>query len=402
MIESALAGLRVVEWSQMVAGPYCAKLLADLGAEVIKVEAPCKGDGARSHGPFPGDIPDRERSGLFLLLNTNKLGITLDIGSPEGNKIFRKLVEEANVLITDLPGNRLQELGLDYPAVQSHNPGLVFVSITPFGRTGPYSKYRAYPLNTFNAGGEAYMTPADTPFMDRPPLKLANYAGEFMCGISSASAVLFAYFHSLRTGEGQLVDVSKQEALMFLNMDEIQRYPHYGASTSRLTRGLPIGGMLPCKDGYVAFFPMRREHWAAFFQVLQGPDSLKDENLTNLNYLEEHRKELMGMALEFLMKRTRQEIFSSPWAKECPLGPVYSVDEVVNSPQMQFRGYFVQLDHSVAGKMNYPSAPYRFSRTPWAVQRAAPRLGEHNADIYCGRLGYSREELGELVALGII
>lgn len=402
MIERALGGLRVLEWCQMVAGPYCAKLLADLGAEVIKVEAPVLGDQSRNRGPFPGDIPDTEKSGLFLYLNTNKLGITLDVASPDGNKILLELIKRTDVLITDASPQEQSGLGLDYPEMQLLNAGLILTSITPFGLTGPYRDYKAYPLNTFNAGGEAFMTPAETPFMDRPPLKLANYTGEYMVGISSAGATLCAYYHKLRTGEGQLIDISKQEALIFLNMDDIQRYPDYGFITTRLTRAFPVGGMLRCKDGYIEFAPMRREHWAAFFEILQGPESRKDERLTDLNYLEEHRNELRAIANEFLAKLTKEEIYASPLAKECPIGPCYSIAEVVESPQMKYRGFFVEVDHPAAGKLMYPSAPYKFTRTPWHLWQPAPMLGEHNEEIYGNRLGYSRQDLIRLKEKGVI
>ena len=246
------------------------------------------------------------------------------------------------------------------------------------------------------------MTPAGTPFMDRPPVKLANYASEITCGVCGAGATVCAYFHKLRNGEGQLIDMSQQETFMFMNMDSILRYPHFGAITSRLTRTIPIGGILRCKDGYVVFSPMRREHWAAFFEILQGPESRKDTRLIDPKYLEEHHLELRAIAEKLLMKRTKEEIYSSPLAKECPLGPVYNVDEVVNSPQMQSRGFFVEIDHPAAGKLKYPSAPYRFSETPWQVQQPAPRLGEHNEDVFCQRLGYSRQDMVRLREAGII
>lgn len=402
MAEHALTGLRILELCNMATGPYCTKLLADLGAEVIKVEPPFKGDESRSRGPFPGDIPDAEKSGLFLFLNTSKLGITLDVASPDGNRLFHELLKQTDVLVMDAQPRQLKKLGLDFTRLHKQNPELIVTSITPFGLTGPYRNYKSYPLNTFNAGGEAYMTPSGTPFMDRPPVKLANYAGEITCGVCSAGAIVSAYFHRLRSGEGQLIDISQQETLMFLNMDAILRYPHYGIITSRLTRTIPIGGIMRCKDGHIVFAPMRREHWAAFFEILQGPESRKNTRLTDLNYLEEHHTELRAIAEKLLMKRTKEEIYSSPLAKKCPLGPVYNIEEVVNSPQMQQRGFFVEIDHPVAGRLKYPSAPYRFSETPWQVQRPAPMLGEHNEEVFCQRLGYSRLDVERLREVGVI
>ncbi|MFQ5827166.1 MAG: CoA transferase, partial [Dehalococcoidia bacterium] len=195
-VEGALSGLRVVEWAQMVAGPYCAKLMADLGAEVIKIEPPARGDEARGRGPFLGDEPHPEKSGLFLYLNTNKLGITLDPGTPTGKRLFGELIKGADILVEDKALQKLKELGLDYGSLREINPQLIVTSITPFGHSGPYRNYRAYPLNVFHSGGEGYMTPF-APLNDplspgRPPLKVGKYAGEYVAGISAAGATMVA------------------------------------------------------------------------------------------------------------------------------------------------------------------------------------------------------------------
>ena len=161
MSGQALSGLKAVEWSDFVSGPYCGKLLADLGAEVVKVERPGVGDGARSYGPFPQDIPHPERSGLFLYLNTNKLGVTLDVRTATGAQLLSKLLEQADVLIENNPPREVEELGFAYERLRQLNPRLVMTSITPFGQTGPYRDYRSCDLISFNASGLAFVNPSD-------------------------------------------------------------------------------------------------------------------------------------------------------------------------------------------------------------------------------------------------
>ena len=171
MAVKALNGVKVLEYSQMVAGPYCAKLLADLGAEVIKIEQPVVGDEARKRGPFRDDVPHPERSGLFLYLNTNKQGITLDVGKDTGKQIFKELVRQSDILIEDTQPGTMSKEGIDYASLSSINPKLVVTSITPFGQNGPYRSYKTYPLNTFHSGGEGYLTPAwmGPSYLHRPP-----------------------------------------------------------------------------------------------------------------------------------------------------------------------------------------------------------------------------------------
>jgi crotonobetainyl-CoA:carnitine CoA-transferase CaiB-like acyl-CoA transferase len=183
MSEGALDSVRVIELCNMVAGPYCTKLLADLGAEVIKVENPGIGDEARGRGPFLNDIPHQERSGLFFYLNTNKLGITLSLERDEGKNVFKRLLNETDILVEDWPPGTMDSIGLGYEDLIGLNPGLVMTSITPFGQSGPYKDYKAYPLNSFHSCGEGYVTPGHNPFPDRPPLKHGKYVGEYEVGI---------------------------------------------------------------------------------------------------------------------------------------------------------------------------------------------------------------------------
>ena len=251
MTGHALGHIRILDCSQFVAGPYCAKLLADLGAEVIKVEPP-GGDVARRRGPFWHDVPSAETSGLFLYLNTGKLGVTLDLGKASGRDILRRLAGEAGILVEDFPPGTLEGWGLGYESLCQNNHSLIMTSITPFGQSGPYCDYKAYYLNSFHSGGEGYLTPGWAPeFIERPPLRVGNYVGEYVSGLSAAVATLSALYRQRATGVGQHIDISKQEALIALNPSELNMYPNYGLVASRASRVLRFGGLLPCRDGYI-------------------------------------------------------------------------------------------------------------------------------------------------------
>lgn len=404
MSDKALTGIRILEYCQMVAGPYCSKLLADLGAEVIKIEKPGIGDEARERGPFLNDTPHPEHSGLFLYLNTNKLGITLDIENPEGNKIFMELVKESNALIEDASPQMIESLGLEYDVLKKINPKLIITSITPFGRTGPYSNYKAYHLNTFHSGGEGYLTPAwmGSAYLHRPPLNEGKYVGEYESGISAAVATLGALYCQMTSGTGQSIDISKQQALLALNLAEILRYPNDGWMASRATRTLRFGGILPCKDGYVELDIYEEHEWQGLVALMDTPEWTKEENFKDRISRAKHGLELNQLIGEWMKHHTKEEIHHRGQAVGCPIAPYNTTKEVVDSEQMNLRDFFVEIDHPEAGKFKYPSAPYKFSKTPWKADRHTPLLGQHNEEIYCKRLGYSKQELIKLKEDGII
>ncbi|MEE8397795.1 MAG: CoA transferase, partial [Desulfobacterales bacterium] len=213
MTDGALSDLRVIEFADFISGPFCAKLMADLGAEVIKIETPSSGDTARQTGPFPNDIAHPERSGLFLYLNTNKQSITLDPGTSAGADIFKELVKSADVLIENMPPSTMEGLGLDYESLRRINPGLIMTSITPFGQSGPYAHRKANDLICTQMSGLAYHTPSggvDSP--ERPPLKPGGRQSDFIAGSTAAAATMFAVIARRTLGEGQHLDVSQHES----------------------------------------------------------------------------------------------------------------------------------------------------------------------------------------------
>lgn len=400
--DPCLGGTKIIELGDLVAAPYCAKLLADMGAQVIKIERPGSGDTARGRGPFLDDVPNQETSGLFLYVNTNKLGITLDLQSEAGRQIFKELVKQADVLIEDRAPGEMDALGLGYQSLSQINARLVMVSITPFGQTGPYRDYKAYPLNTFHGGGEGYLTPGGSVELERPPLQVGRYVGEYESGISAAVATLIAVYHQLSGGAGQHVDVSKQEALIPLNLQDIPMWANLGVVVTRATRGWRIAGSFPCKDGYIEFAPNRPEEWDAFMELLGSPEWARDERLKDRAYREEHATELKQLIEPLLMQFTKEEIYRLAQARHCPIAPYHGCDEIVNSEQLKARGFFTEIEHNQTGPLKYPTAPYQFSRTPVRFERAAPLLGEHNVQVYGNMLGYSKSKIVKLRQAGVI
>ena len=385
----------------MVAGPYCGKLLADLGAESIKIEQPLAGDRARHRGPFAGDEPHPDKSGLFLYVNTNKLGITLDPTTPTGRRIFLELAKDIDVLVEDhLPG-RMSELGLDYDTLAAANPGLVMVSVTPFGQEGPYAHFNCYTLNLHHVS--AHSTQFFVARFDdsgREPVPPGGYAGEYDSGLNAAIGVMGALFGRMLTGEGQYVDISKQEGLLGLERVDICRFADGDSIIARF--GMQIGGLMACKDGFVILTMPQDHQWSGLVEAMGSPEwALKDEYATEMGRAKGHddiQPRVEAWALQF----TKDEVYRICQEHSVPLGPVRSTAEVFGWQQARERDFFQEVEHPVAGKYHYPTAGYKLSATPWQAERPAPLLGQHNEEIYCGRLGYSKEDLERLRADGVI
>lgn len=395
MTKKALGGVKLVEFCSELAGSYSCKILADLGAEVIKIEDPRGGDNARGRGPFLGDVPHPERSGLFLYLNTNKLGITLNPQKTAGKRIFKELVKDIDILVEDNPPGVMQEMGLGYEQLRETNQRLIFTSITPFGQAGPYKHYKAYHLNIFHAGGEGYLLPGGQENLDRPPVKAGNWVGEYDAGLQATLAILGALYWQCLSGSGQYIDVSKQEALMGVYMSEYPRYFNEGGYIgSRAYQGQPLGGIFPCLDGYVAVIFFDDREWVNLLNLMGRPDLAKDDTFnTRAKAILNRREEAQAYILEWTMSHTKEELYHETQKSGTGSAMVLTPEDVVNSEQIKARGFMLELEHPVAGKLQYPSVPYRFSKTPVKLERPAPLLGEHNEEIYVNRLGYSREDL---------
>ena len=404
MNKKALGGLRIIEYGGLIAVPYAAKLMADLGAEVIKIEDPGGGDESRRHGPFPGDSPHFEKSGLFLWLNANKLGITLNLRSVLGRKVLKRLLAETDIFVEDMPLPEKKKLGLDYDTLGKLNPRLIMASISPFGETGPYKDYKAYEINCSAAGGLSNATG----YPDREPLKFPITVGDYQAGISAASGSIVALIAQNKTGKGQQVSISEVEALADDHAGQyLITYIYRGVSGNR--RGHHAGyfyypcSCLPCKDGYVVLIAPQVAQWIKFVELMGKPEWAENPRYRNRRAMfEEYPDEADALLAPWLREHTKEEIFSLSRENHLPFAPVRTMDEVVNDPQLRVREFFHSFSHPEAGSIEYPGAAYKLSETPPVFESPAPRLGEHNREILCGRLGYSEEELVKLQEYGVI
>jgi len=387
----------------MVTGPYCTKLLADLGAEVIKVERPGVGDDARSRGPFWHDVPDPELSGLFLYLNTNKLGITLDVSTATGRAVFLELVKQADVLVEDNARATMEELHLTYEDLRQVNPALIVTSITPFGETGPYRDYKAYQLNSYHSGGEGYMLPYMSSNLNREPVRGGGLVGDCICGLSAALATLGAAYSRRATGLGQHIDVSKQAVLLTMVQLETTLFPNMGLVRNRLARPALMPLPFECRDGgYLMISALTDREWNSLVGFMGDPEWAKEEKYEQ--WLNRHMSgdEINPRVQEFVGGRDRDELFHGLQADAVAAAPVNTAEDLVNSDQMQARGFFAEVEHPRTGKLRYPTTGYRLSQTPCCLERAAPLLGEHNELVYGTRLGYDREALAAMRESGVI
>jgi crotonobetainyl-CoA:carnitine CoA-transferase CaiB-like acyl-CoA transferase len=393
-----LEGLRVLEVGSLVAAPYCAKLLADLGATVVKVEPPGSGDPARRRSPFPGDRPHPERSGLFLYLNTSKQSITLSLASEGGRRILRRLVADADVLIEDAAPSDAAALGLDPEALSRLNPRLVHTSITPFGRSGPHRDYRTHHLNVYHSSPHAAFTLAPEDEPRHAPPKAGRYLAEYDAGLTAALGTLAAALEAEIDGRGQHVEVSKQEALLCIERVDIGR--QINVPRPPPWRG-SVGGLVRAKDGYVMLTPVQDHQWQGLVRAMGSPAWAAEPWCADERERQAHRDAIQPRIQEWASGSTRDEIYHRLQAEGTPAGPIRNVAEVREWSQTRERGFFVDLDHPDAGVLSYPSVPYRFSEAEWSGRRA-PRLGEHNEAVYCDRLGYAPADLAFLVAAGVV
>jgi crotonobetainyl-CoA:carnitine CoA-transferase CaiB-like acyl-CoA transferase len=399
----ALEGLTVLDYSTTLAGPYCTKLMADLGAEVVHVEPPRSGHIARTLLPFPGDIPHPEKSGIFLFLNTNKLGITLDPALPEGKNIFEQLVSRADVLVEDWPLGHMEQLGLGYPALKEIHPGLVMASIQPFGRSGPYKDFKAYQLNTSHVSGQAYLLPMPSPDLERAPVKMGGNTVDYDVGQMAAVGVLGALFSRGTTGRGQRVEVSRQEATLSHLRVELVVYANGGDVLRRTGRkGERITWMLPCKDGHVVSVTPLDHQKEAFRKLICDPEPSAPDSENGSQADGEDGAALSERVARWMRNRTADEICAKAQALSCPICAVSSPEQMTRSAQLNARGFFVDVNHPAAGKVRTPARAYHFSKTPLGITRPAPLLGQHNEEIYGRRLGYGLERLAELREADVI
>lgn len=389
-----LSDVRVLDLSGDVAGPFCTKLLAGLGAEVIKIEPPGSGDVARRAGPFPGAEPHPEQSALFLYLNTGKKSVTLDIASRAGAAILRRLAQECDVLVESFRPGYLDSWGLSYNALEGLNRGLIYTSVSPFGQSGPYRDYSGSELIAQATGG--LMQTIGLP--EREPLKIGGHTALYTTGISAFSATMIALYARDVQGHGQQVDVSAMETMAVAQIHS-SIHQQFGRTPAR--RESPL---VRAQDGWVS--PglergVRQDTWPRVCDLI-GRQDLKDDPLFNTpEARREHQQDLLAILGAWIATRPKEEVYHIFQELRSVAGYVATVEDLFTSRQLTARQFFQAIEHPLTGEGKYPGAPFGIQGNTWRHARA-PLLGEHNGAIYGGRLGISSEELARLRGLGIV
>ena len=402
MAYTLLAGLKVLELGRLISAPYCGKLLADMGAEVIKMEPPAGGDPARQYGPFLNDDPHRERSGLFLYLNANKQGITLNLATPTGRSILRELAARSDALVHNLPVQDMEQVGLDYEDLSRVNPGLVMASITPFGLTGPYRDYKAYDINLAAAGGICTGLGEE----GREPLTFGTPQVGYFAGMAAASSIVMALLARDNVGAGQHIDIAEVETMAGVYNGPEALMAVYQWRMTRRTGHHALDFPYPncilrCKDGYIFVGAPEGRQWRQLLEVMGSPEWSKDPRFRNRTEMNNrYADELDGYLESWLMNYTKAELLDIALEHRIPLAPVRGYDEVRHDPSLA--DLFENIDRGDTGPLPYPGPPYRLADAEVKPQNPAPYLGQHNAEVYCGVLGYTRRQLTKLYQTGII
>jgi crotonobetainyl-CoA:carnitine CoA-transferase CaiB-like acyl-CoA transferase len=364
----ALTGVRVLDLAGGVAGGYCGKLLAELGADVVLVESP-EGDVTRGLGPFPDAGADPEQSGLFLSLHAGKRGIIADLACEEDRNLVRTLLADADVLLTGRQPEELATRGLDPTSYQAAHPRLVHISITPYGVTGPYRTWKGDEITSYAMGG--FLQFGGEP--DREPLTVPGYQAEHHAGMHGALAALVALSERDRSGLGQFVDVSAVESMLSAHSWTTVAWSHSGQRMDRTPTDL-----IPCADGWVFFMLTNLEGLAV---LIERPDLLDDPRFaTPLDRLQ-NRVALQEIVAAWCLPHTMEEIYRAGQELRVAVTPVYTVAELASYPQLAARDWFRTLTRPNTPPLRTPGPPYRLSATPATLTRPAPTLGEHTAEL---------------------
>ncbi len=403
MPEQALGGVTVLDLSTGIAGPYCCKLLADYGADVMKVEQPGSGDPERRSGPFFRDRPDGEKSGVFYHLNTNKRSITLDIQSEAGRRILLELVRAADILVESYSPTTLPSLGLDYEKLKRIHPRVVMTSISNFGKDGPYRDYKISEIGIYAMGGPMHATGLP----EREPVKLGGDILQYHAGAAAATATMVAFWEAEGGESGKHIDISLMR-VQAANQDRrttmLVGYQYTGEVNERRAGGATVAaGVRPCADGYINFAGVG-PRFSAVCQMIGRPELLQDDRFKDdVSRAQPARAEEFDQyLLPWLLQFPKREVFQRIQSYHVPSGPLNTSADLVADAHLKGRRYWTSVRHPVTGDVLYPSRPFIMDKTPWQIHRAAPMLGQHNVEVFGGLLGYSHQEIGRLHQMGIV
>jgi crotonobetainyl-CoA:carnitine CoA-transferase CaiB-like acyl-CoA transferase len=396
----ALDGITVLDLTHHIVGPYATKLLADYGADVIKIERP-GGDIARNLGPFKGDDPHPEKSGLFFYLNTNKRSVVLDLKTDVGKKAVGVLAKRADLIVENFAPGVVDRLGIGWDFMQSSNPAAPMISISNFGQTGPYRDYKGSDLVLYGFAGEMYSM-GET---DREPVKMAGTAALFESGSASVVAAMAAHFSAKRHGIAQHVDISIAET-HFGGVDRRHAtaiaYQFSGRKTLRVSSrggGMPHG-IYPCADGYIEFAnaglrPDRIADMVGNPEWIQDPRYADPAQRVNPAVIEEWNAHFLGWCLE----KTKREIWAEARRARVLCGPLFTMEDMFTDDHFRDRGFWETVAHPDMGEVNMPGRPFIMQRGGWAMRRPAPRMGEHTKEVL-HEVGMAEAEIRAIVETG--
>ena len=400
---AALAGRRVLELADET-GVYCGKLLADMGADVIKIEPP-GGDATRHVPPFWEDRPDPDGSLFFLYMNTSKRGVTLDLTRPQGRELFARLARRADIIIETCAPGHLDALGIGYDQLRVAHPSLVFTSITGFGQTGPHRDFASADIIASALGGAMYVTGA----ADDPPVTLAGSQAHVMASTYAAVSSLIALHHATCTGAGQQVDISVEETTASVtHICGVGKWLDDHIVPKRMGTGLFASvpsGAYRCKDGLVYLMINRPAHWkalAAWIHEVTGNAAVLDPMFDGSSSSRAANRDLVDHYIgELTARYTVDEVYHEGQRRHIAVTPVNTAAAVSADAHLAARRYFVDVAHAGRGRLTYPGGPYRHAATPWRIARPAPRVGEHNEEVYAD-LGLSPQTIRALMDSGVI
>jgi len=403
MSDGPLDGIAVLDLTQGVAGPYATKYYSDYGADVIKIERPGLGDPARRLGPFVGDVPHHETSGMFLHLNTGKQSVTLNLKTESGRRILRRLAAQADIVFESFRPGALARLGLDSRTLAELNPRAALIQLSSFGQTGPYRDFDADDMLAFAMGG-VLRVQGDP---DREPVKLGLFTPLFLVGVVTAALSLGAFFGSRRSGVGERVDISMMEMLA-ASMDRaapnLVAYQYNGELSTTREKAAKLNalpnGIYPCKDGYV-HINAQTAWWPRLCRAIGRPELADDAYYVDRVNDFEAAPEFEALVYPWLLERTKQEIMETAQAVGLPISALNTMEDVFHDPHLRAREFFRAIDHPVAGVLEHAGPPFRMLGTPATIRRA-PLLGEHTSQVLCERLGYTAAQVARLRQANVI
>ncbi len=412
-MKQLLQNYRVLDLSRIWAGPYCTKLMADMGAEIIKMESlsvydshrgpvsPARGIAAYPDGE-PGDEP-WNRNGWFNCLHLSKYGITLELTSDEGRRVFEQLVSISDVLIENFRQGSLERLGYDYTALRKHRPDLIYVSMPAFGNTGPWKGYLGYGIGQEQLSGMAHLTgyPGDG------PMKSGINHGDPITGSHAAGVLLAALRRRRRTGKGMYIDVSQQESAVAFMGPELLAYQMTGEEPERIgnrSRWYAPCNTYPCagEDRWITIAATNDREWESLTAVMDSVPLAEDPRFATADARMAHQDKLDAIIAGWTSDLDAFTLSERLQAAGVPAGPVLRGPDLLEDRHYAERGTFITVDHSQVGPKQYPGIPWKMSRTPGEVRWPSPTLGQHNREIFGGLLGLTGAEIDGLESDGVI